>query len=207
MSRRRWTTRLTVEHCYAVEIGNLVRAGAFETERGITCSYVWNDGLGDPIWSIKFRVFPDQTGALAVHFYHRVAATPSTPERIQHQSVQITTTDCNFGGVRRWFKCSLVKDGHLCKRRVRVLYSTPREKLFGCRKCHDLTYESAQKHDKRVDLLLKLPIDEFTRALSTGTIRQRLLAVRASTKLFERLARKADRLRRKCQSPHTGGSC
>ena len=89
MGRRRWTTRLTVEECYAVEIGNLVRAGAFEAERGITCSYDWNDGLGNPISSIKFRVFPDNTGALAVHFYHRVPATFSTPARIQHQSVQI----------------------------------------------------------------------------------------------------------------------
>jgi hypothetical protein len=202
MGRRRWTTRLTVEECFAFDIGKLVRAGAFEVERGIPCNYTWNDSLGNPTWSIKFRVFPDQTGALAVHFYHRVPATPSSPARVQHQSVQLTTTDCNFGGIRRWFKCSLVKDGHLCKRRVRKLYSTPHERLFGCRKCHDLTYESAQRHDKRIDWLLKQPAEEFIRALSTGTVRQRLLAVRASTKLFERLARKADRLRKKRPNHH-----
>lgn len=97
MGRRRWTIRLTVEECYAVEIGNLVRAGAFEAERGVTCSYVWNDGLGNPISSIKFRAFPDNTGAMAIHFYHRVPATLSTPPRIQHQIAQITTTACHFG--------------------------------------------------------------------------------------------------------------
>jgi hypothetical protein len=186
-----------------VEIGNLVRAGAFEVEPGIPCSYTWNDSLGNPVSSIRFRVFPDQTGALAVHFYHRMPATLSAPERIQHQSVQITTTDCNFGGIRRWFRCSLIRGGYPCKRRVRVLYSTPRERLFGCRRCHNLTYESAQKHDKRIDWLLKQPAEEFIRAVSTGTLRQRLLASRASTKLFERLARKADRLRKKRPKLHT----
>jgi hypothetical protein len=195
--------RLTVEECYAVEIGNLVRAGAFEAKRGVTCSYVWNDSLGNPTSSIKFRVFSDQTGALAVHFYHRVPATLSTPQRIQHQIAQLTTTDCHFGGMRRWFRCSLISDGYPCKRRVRTLYSTPREKLFGCRQCHNLTHRSAQEHDKRIDWPLKQPAEEFIRALSTGTLRQRLLASRASTKLFERLARKANRLRKKRPKLHT----
>jgi hypothetical protein len=196
MGRERWTDRLTVEECFAFDIGNLVRAGAFEAERGITCSYTWNDSLGNPISSIKFRVFPDQTGALAVHLYHRVPATLSTAERIQHQSVQITTTDCNFGGIRRWFRCSLIRGGYPCKRRVRVLYSTPRERLFGCRRCHNLTYESAQKHDKRIDWLLKLPIEEFNKHLATGTFRQRLLAVRASTARLVRMQRIAQRFRK-----------
>jgi hypothetical protein len=196
MGRQRWTTRLTVEECHAVEIGNLVRAGAFEAEPGIPCSYTWNDGLGNPVSSIKFPLFPDQTGALAVHFYHQVPATLSTPERIQHQSVQITTTNCNFGGIRRWFRCSLIRNNYPCKRHVRVLYSTPHERLFGCRKCHNLTYESSQKHDKRIDWLLKLPMKEFNKALMTGTLRQRLLAVRASTARLVRMQRAAERFRK-----------
>ena len=193
MGRKRWTDRLTVEECFAFDIGNLVRDGAFEAERGVTCSYAWNDGFGSPISSIKFRVFPDQTGALAVHFYHRVASTISGSARIQHQIAQITTTACHFGGMRHWFLCSLIRDGYPCKRRVRVLYSTPHERLFGCRKCHDLTYESAQKHDKRIDWLLKLPFEEFNKALATGTLRQRLLAVRASTARLLRMQREAER--------------
>ena len=203
MGRRRWTTRLTVEECYAVEIGNLVRAGAFEAEPGIPCSYTWNDSLGNPVSSIKFRVFPDQTGALAVHFYHRVPAALSTPERIQHQSVQITTTRCHFGGGRAWFRCSFIRDGYPCKRRVGTLYSTPHEKLLGCRKCHYLTYESAQRHDKRIDLLLKLPIEEFSKALATGTLRQRLLAVRASTARLLRMQRAAERFRKSRRNSRT----
>lgn len=197
MGRSRWTTRLTVEECYALDIGQLVRAGAFDADPRTLCTSTWNDNAGKPISSVTFRVFPDRTGALAAHFYHPVPATLSSPAWIQQQIVQITTTKCHFGGLRRWFRCSLIRDGYPCKRRVRVLYSTPRERLFGCRKCHDLTYRSAQEHDKRIDWLLKLPADEFMRALATGPLRQRLLAVRASTARLQRMQKKAQGLRKK----------
>jgi hypothetical protein len=161
MGRRRWTTRLTVEECCALDIGYLVRAGVFDADPRSLCAFTWNDSGGTPISSVTFRVFPDRTGSLAVHFDHRVAATPCNPARIQRQIVQIAVTSCHFGGIRRRFRCSIVRDGYPCKRRVRVLYSTPREKLFGCRECHNLTYRSAQTHDKRIDWLLKLPAEEF----------------------------------------------
>lgn len=200
MGLKRWTDRLTVEECFAFDIGNLVRAGAFEAEPGVPCSTTWNDSAGMPISSVTFRIFPDRTGALAVHVYHPVPATPSSPARVQRQIVQITSTRCHFGGIRRWFRCSLIRDGYPCKNRVRALYSTPREKLFGCRQCHNLTYRSAQEHDKRIDWLLKLPMEQFNQALSTGTLRQRLLAVRASTARLVRMQRIAQRFRKRCRN-------
>jgi hypothetical protein len=195
MGRRRWTTRLTIEQCHALDIGQLVRAGVFDADPRSLCAFTWNDSAGKPISSVTFRVFPDRTGALAAHFYHPVPTTPSNPAWIQQQIVPLTTSKCHFGGVRRWFRCSLVNDGYPCKRRVRVLYSTPRERLFGCRECRDLTYRSSQSHDKRVDWLLKLPAAELTQILETGTIRQKLLAVRAATTRLMRMQRKALRFR------------
>jgi hypothetical protein len=195
MGRKRWTTRLTVESCLALEVGDLVRAGAFEVEPGTRCSTTWNDNAGVPISSITFRVLPDYSGALAIHFDHQMPATSCMPARIQRQIVQIAVTRCNFGGMRHWFRCALPKNGYPCKRRVRVLYSTPREKLFGCRQCHNLTYRSAQQHDQRIDRLLKLPAAEFNQFLENGTYRQKLLAVRASTVLLLRMQRKALRFR------------
>ena len=100
---------------------------------GTRCSTAWNDNVGVPISSITFRVLPDYSGALAIHFDHQLPATSCMPARIQRQIVPITTTKGNFGGVRRWFRCSIIKGGYPCKRRVRTLYSTPREKMFGCR--------------------------------------------------------------------------
>jgi hypothetical protein len=195
MGRQRWTTRLTVEECHALDIGQIVRAGVFEADPRSLCAFNCNDSGGTPISSVTFRVFPDRTGALAVHFYHPVPTTPSSPAWIQQQIVQITTTKCNLGGVRRWFRCSLIRDGYPCKRRVRCVYATPREKLFGCRQCHNLTYRSAQRHDKRVDWLLKLPATEFNHILETGTNRQKLLAIRASTALLLRMQKKDQRFR------------
>jgi len=195
MGRRRWTTRLTVEQCSGLDIGQLVRAGVFDVDSRSLCAFTCIDGAGTPISSVTFRVFPDRTGALALHFYHPVPTTPSSPAWIQQQIVQLTTIKCNFGGVRHWFRCSLVKDGYPCKRRVRVLFSTPHKKLFGCRECHNLRYESAQRHDKRVDSLLKLPAAEFIQILETGTNRQKLLAVRASTTLLLRMQKSAQRFR------------
>lgn len=51
------------------------------------------------------------------------------------QRVQLTITNCNYGGVRYWFICPLE-----CKKRIGVLYLHNNE--FGCRQCHNLTYRS-----------------------------------------------------------------
>lgn len=50
--------------------------------------------------------------------------------------VKLTTTPCNFGGVRYWFLCPK------CIKRVRCLYGG---KYFLCRNCHDLSYDSCNE--------------------------------------------------------------
>lgn len=54
--------------------------------------------------------------------------------------VQLTTTPCNFGGVRYWFICPLSRNYQYCGKRVGVLYKAG--DYFGCRHCYDLSYES-----------------------------------------------------------------
>lgn len=49
--------------------------------------------------------------------------------------VLIDWTPCNYGGKRAWWKCPC------CGRRVAVLYSG---KMFACRHCHRLDYESTR---------------------------------------------------------------
>ena len=56
-----------------------------------------------------------------------------------------------------FFVCPLVVRGSPCERRVGKLYLPPGGRYFGCRLCYDLTYESDQTHDKRVDALRKNP--------------------------------------------------
>jgi hypothetical protein len=50
------------------------------------------------------------------------------------QEIEITTTQCNYGGIRKWFACPA------CGRRCAVIYSAG--KYFACRVCCNLNYTS-----------------------------------------------------------------
>jgi hypothetical protein len=71
--------------------------------------------------------------------------------------VWLAATRPRFGGRRWWFLCPLSRDGRQCGRRVGKLSLPPGGRYFGCRHCYDLTYTSAQEHDKRVDALRRNP--------------------------------------------------
>jgi len=80
------------------------------------------------------------------------------------QVIPVTTTPCFYGGVRYWFLCPAVTDGLLCENRVGVLYLPPGGTIFGCRQCHDLTYESCQKshkYDRVMDHLKELDVENL----------------------------------------------
>jgi hypothetical protein len=75
--------------------------------------------------------------------------------------VPVTSTPCHFGGIRYWFICPLTSNGVYCGRRVAKLYLFG--KYFGCRHCHQLTYESRKLSGmwKAVGSVISLPdIDE-----------------------------------------------
>jgi hypothetical protein len=48
-----------------------------------------------------------------------------------------------------------------CRAWAAKLYLPGRERYFGCRHCHHLTYTSCQEHDKRVDALRNDPAALF----------------------------------------------
>jgi hypothetical protein len=67
----------------------------------------------------------------------------STGEKTNYDyKISLTTTPCNFGGVRYWFICPLSKNGVYCGRRTGTLYLASGGNYFGCRHCYDLSYES-----------------------------------------------------------------
>lgn len=57
--------------------------------------------------------------------------------------ISLSTTPCNYGGVRYWFICPLSKNGQYCGRRVGVIYSIG--KYFGCRHCGEIAYSAQMK--------------------------------------------------------------
>ena len=73
----------------------------------------------------------------------------SGEEQVFNYPILLTSTKCNYGGLRYWMLCPLVRDGKKCYRRVSKLYLTPGGMYFGCRECLRLTYESKFKNYRR----------------------------------------------------------
>jgi hypothetical protein len=96
-------------------------------------------------------------------------------------AVELTTTQPRYGGLRWWFVCPLVVRGCPCERRVGKLYLRPGGRYFGCRICHDLTYHSAQTHDKRVDALRRNPelLDAILEDVKSAPFPALVLALKA----------------------------
>lgn len=106
----------------------------------------------------------------------------------QSESVEIVQTKLKFGP-RPWFVCPGTHHGAPCRRRVRILYFLPSTYRMGCRKCHNLIHRSAREHDKRIDALLKLPINEFRDALHHDVMKLGSLAWRVNRALSRQLDR------------------
>jgi hypothetical protein len=58
--------------------------------------------------------------------------------------IPLTTTPCNYGGVRYWFICPWYKNGTYCGKRVGTIYKNG--DYFACRHCYELTYESRNRN-------------------------------------------------------------
>lgn len=56
----------------------------------------------------------------------------------QNYTIKLERTPCHYGRSRIWFRCPC------CYRRIAKLYGG---KIFACRHCHDLTYQSQREND------------------------------------------------------------
>ena len=74
--------------------------------------------------------------------YYTVTGRKTGEKTEYDYKVGLTTTPCHFGGARYWFICPLTVNNVYCGRRVAKLYKAPAADYFGCRHCHDLSYES-----------------------------------------------------------------
>jgi hypothetical protein len=68
-----------------------------------------------------------------------------------------------------------------CSRRAFKLYKPVHMQVFACRSCHNLSYTSVQKHDARLDRLLRVPDATLLQLLAQRkNVTWRLLAARAA---------------------------
>lgn len=106
------------EHCRRLDVREFRRRKLLQARY-----FSWSWRLGDePAGSIGVRVES-----------HRLQLQFSVNGVDASHSVPLTTTPCNFGGSRTWFRCPQ------CTRQCELLYL--RGSRFRCRKCSGVTYQ------------------------------------------------------------------
>jgi len=149
MGRHRWTSRFTVDECLALDVEVLRRSGAFACPPGTVCITGWPNSSGGIRAMLGFVLVSNPDGDLGVWIDSDRANTHRALKLPGKYLVPIATTRPHLGGRRFWFRCPVVRDGKPCGKLARRLYLPPEGQVFACRDCHNLTYESVQRHDQR----------------------------------------------------------
>ncbi len=153
---RRRTKKITVEECLVLDAAKLARHGIFSGLSSTVSTFEWGDlsGKGE---KIGFCYTVTQVGDVELIFRIRYTIERGNRKELVDLPIQLQTTRPNFGGVCWWFTCPLEVDEIPCGLRVRKLFLRPGNSNFGCRHCHDLTYQSCQESHKFESLFSMRP--------------------------------------------------
>jgi hypothetical protein len=132
MGRWAGSGKTTCESVKALDVNWLRRRGELTPGRWSWVS--WSCG-GEPSGSIQLRAEHD-----AVVLHYKVRDWAGGEWEPVEQRIAIERTPCRFGGSRPWFRCTVYSGGRYCGRRVAKVYGAG--KLFACRHCYRLAYES-----------------------------------------------------------------
>ncbi len=150
MGRWTYSHRRTVEECRSVSVTYLRRNG-FLDALCKSSQLTWSRN-GEITASIGIESnFIDEDNPYVRLTYTSTNRATNKEKKLDYK-VLLTSTPCHFGGKRWWFICPLTVNGIPCRRRLGVLYLGG--DYFGCRHCHDLTYESV-KENHRYDALFR----------------------------------------------------
>jgi hypothetical protein len=139
MGRHYFDKKDTVEDCTCVSIAFLRKHDYFCGYRAGVIS--WTNYCGEETDSIGVVV--STTDGENYARFHYTNTSRLTGEKTQYDyKIELVNTPCNLGGVRWWFICPLSRNGVYCGRRVGTLYCPPGGNYYGCRHCHNLSYES-----------------------------------------------------------------
>ncbi len=181
MGRYRWDKKTTVEECRSLSASNFHRWGVFKATVHSTSGGVeWKNSAGVVTSSLGYS-FRQQPSPQFTLFYTLTRAATGKKEDLRYD-IELATTPCRYGGLRYWFICPLVKNGCSCRRRITKLYLPSGGTYYGCRHCYNLTYESCQEHDARVNRLTKNP-GLLAQLLLSGNTTASLVALKAACKL------------------------
>lgn len=143
----RWSyasKRTTVEDCLFLSTARLTRLRLLMADFHYSGSLNWsNTRTGEKTSTIGYDAETGPDGGSVRLHYTRTKAGDDVDYR-----VTLTTTPLPWGGLRWWFICPLIRNGHACRRRCGKLYLPPGGRWFGCRRCYDLTYTTCQESHK-----------------------------------------------------------
>lgn len=139
MGRYYFNKKTTAEECDSLDVFWLNKFDYFcgFKSGGIKWSDAWNNER-----SVGFSVSTFSDEQPYIHFKYTVTKRDSGEKVPYDYKYQLTTTPCNYGQSRYWFICGLYVNNIYCGRRVGTLYLSPHSPYFGCRHCHELSYDS-----------------------------------------------------------------
>lgn len=143
-----WNRKKRVDEVRSIDILDLQRNKVFSRGSNMrwTASWSWN---GKVVASVSYQLEGSIGEPSGLRFTYSI--TDNNPDRMKAYNyiIPVVSTRCNFGGKRWWYICPLIVNGDSCLRRCRILYLPPGTEYFGCRECHQLSYESKQRHREK----------------------------------------------------------
>jgi hypothetical protein len=126
-NRYGWNKKTTTEEVKRIDVRFMRKQGLLKPNTQGSLNWTC---AGRPSGDIRYSCYQH---ALHLHYRYRQSGEDWQPVE---QQISIERTPCHYGGDRPWFRCPN------CHRRVAILYSAGR--LFLCRHCYQLPYESQQ---------------------------------------------------------------
>lgn len=136
--------KTTVEECRRIEAGTFAREGIIVAGERREGYVTWDDGRPRQL-SVSFVADTREHPFVSLRYRPRRGGVEGV--EIEY-SIELQTTPVPGGKVRWWFVCPLSVNGRECGRRVAKLFLPPGGEYFGCRHCHNLTYQSCRDSHK-----------------------------------------------------------
>lgn len=136
MGRYYWNNKQEAEYFKKISIGFIKKYGYLN--HGLMNGVITFSRNGEKTGSVNIESILSQYEE-CIKFSYTQTDRDSGEKKDFDYKIQLTTTPCNFGGVRYWFICPLSRNDQYCGKRVGILYKAG--DYFGCRHCYNLSYE------------------------------------------------------------------
>lgn len=155
-------SKTTKEDCRTISIYQLRTWGCLT---GFYSGMInWTSGWSEKKNSVSCTMDILENHEMNFNLNYTITDRMSGEKKDINHNYPILTTQCNYGGKRYWFECSVYNHGRYCGRRVAKLYLGSGSNYFACRHCYNLSYESrnVSGYGKTLGQIVSVPeLDEL----------------------------------------------